>query len=83
MGIVTSTSETAFTQTSESVYDFVTSPVIWTKTYPGSMHIAMRPTPFAFTSVGGLEKRTQPVRKLTPAAAVRDTFAMICKGGSG
>ena len=43
MGIVTSTSETAFTQSAEAVYDFVTNPANWTKTYPGSMHIAKLP----------------------------------------
>ena len=39
MGTVTSTSETAFTQSAETVYDFVTNPENWTKTYPGSAHI--------------------------------------------
>ena len=39
MGIVTTTSETAFTQSAETVYDFVTNPENWTKTYPGSAHI--------------------------------------------
>ncbi len=42
MGIVTSTSETAFTQSAEAD-DFVTNPANWTKTYPGSMHIAKLP----------------------------------------
>jgi hypothetical protein len=39
MGIVTTSSETAFTQSAEEVYDFVTNPANWTKTYPGSAHI--------------------------------------------
>jgi hypothetical protein len=39
MGIVTTTSETAFTQTPEEVYAFITNPANWPKTYPGSMHI--------------------------------------------
>lgn len=39
MGIVTTTSETAFTQSPEEIYDFVTNPANWPKTYPGSMHI--------------------------------------------
>ena len=39
MGIVTASSETAFTQSAETVYDFVTNPENWTKTYPGSAHI--------------------------------------------
>ncbi len=43
MGIVTATSETAFTQSAEKVYDFVTNPENWTKTYPGSAHIANLP----------------------------------------
>jgi hypothetical protein len=43
LGIVTTTSETAFTQSAETVYDFVTNPQHWTKTYPGSAHIANLP----------------------------------------
>ncbi len=43
MGIVTSTSETAFTQSAETIYDFVTNPENWTKTYPGSAHIGDLP----------------------------------------
>lgn len=43
MGIVTTTSETAFTQSAETVYDFVTNPQNWTKTYPGSAHIGKLP----------------------------------------
>jgi hypothetical protein len=43
LGIVTSTSETAFTQSAEAVYDFVTNPQNWTKTYPGSAHIGKLP----------------------------------------
>ena len=43
MGIVTATSETAFTQSAETVYDFVTNPENWTKTYPGSAHIGNLP----------------------------------------
>lgn len=43
MGIVTSTSETAFTQSAETVYDFVTNPQNWTKAYPGSAHIGGLP----------------------------------------
>lgn len=39
MGIVTSSSETAFTQDPETLYDFVTNPANWTKTYPGSAHV--------------------------------------------
>jgi hypothetical protein len=43
LGIVTTTSETAFTQSAETVYDFVTNPGNWTKTYPGSTHIGNLP----------------------------------------
>lgn len=43
MGIVTTTSETAFTQSAETVYDFVTNPANWTKTYPGSAHVGGLP----------------------------------------
>jgi hypothetical protein len=43
LGIVTTTSETAFTQSAETVYDFVTNPENWTKTYPGSAHIGNLP----------------------------------------
>ena len=43
MGIVTSTSETAFTQSAETVYDFVTNPANRTKTYPASVHIGNLP----------------------------------------
>ena len=39
MGIVTTSSETAFSQSPEAIYDFVTNPANWTKTYPGSQHI--------------------------------------------
>lgn len=40
MGIVTTSSETAFTQSPEIVYDFVTNPVNWSKTYPGGPRIS-------------------------------------------
>ncbi|BBX17408.1 polyketide cyclase [Mycolicibacterium duvalii] len=43
MGIVTTTSETAFTQTPEQIYDFVTNPANWPKTYPGSAHVGKVP----------------------------------------
>lgn len=39
MGIVTTSSETAFTQSPETIYDFVTNPVNWTRTYPGGPRI--------------------------------------------
>lgn len=43
MGIVTTSSQTAFTHCAETVYDFVTDPANWTKTYPGSAHIGDLP----------------------------------------
>lgn len=39
MGIVTTTSETAFTQSPEEIYNFVTNPANWALTYPGTSHI--------------------------------------------
>lgn len=39
MGIVTTSSETAFAHSPETLYDFVTNPQNWTKTYPGSSHV--------------------------------------------
>jgi hypothetical protein len=38
MGIVTTSSETAFHHPPEAIYDFVTNPANWTKTYPGNTH---------------------------------------------
>lgn len=46
MGIVTTSSETAFTQPAEEVYAFVTNPANWPKTYPGSMHVEGLPDHF-------------------------------------
>lgn len=43
MGIVTTSSETAFSYPPERLYDFVTNPANWTKTYPGSAHIENLP----------------------------------------
>ncbi len=43
MGIVTSSSETAFAHPAETVYDFVTNPANWTRTYPGSAHVGTWP----------------------------------------
>ena len=43
MGIVTTSSETAFTQSAETIFDFVTNPANWTKTYPGPPHISDLP----------------------------------------
>jgi hypothetical protein len=39
LGIVTTSSETAFSQSPETLYDFVTNPANWTKTYPGSNYV--------------------------------------------
>jgi hypothetical protein len=43
LGIVTTSSETAFARPPEILYDFVTNPANWTKTYPGSAHITNLP----------------------------------------
>ena len=43
LGIVTTSSETAFSHTPETIYDFVTNPANWTKTYPGSAHVGELP----------------------------------------
>jgi hypothetical protein len=43
LGIVTTSSETAFSHTPEVIYDFVTNPANWTKTYPGSAHVGSLP----------------------------------------
>jgi hypothetical protein len=37
LGIVTTSSDTAYTHTPEVIYDFVTNPANWTKTYPGNI----------------------------------------------
>jgi hypothetical protein len=39
LGIVTTSSQTAFARAPETIYDFVTNPANWPKTYPGSAHI--------------------------------------------
>lgn len=46
LGIVTTSSETAFNHAPETIYDFVTNPANWTKTYPGSAHIEGLPDRF-------------------------------------
>ena len=38
MAIVTTANETAFTQSAEQVYDFVSNPANWPQAYPGSVH---------------------------------------------
>ncbi|SPM29501.1 polyketide cyclase, partial [Mycobacterium terramassiliense] len=43
LGIVTSTSEIAYAHPAEAVYDYVTNPANWTKTYPGSAHVGKLP----------------------------------------
>lgn len=49
MGIVTTTSETAFTGSPEEIYDFVTNPANWPKTYPGSAHVGKVPEKLPLT----------------------------------
>lgn len=39
MGIVTTSSDTAYHHAPEVIYDFVTNPANWTKTYPGSSYV--------------------------------------------
>jgi hypothetical protein len=39
VGVVTTSSETAFHHPPETIYDFVTNPANWTKTYPGSNYV--------------------------------------------
>lgn len=46
MGIVTTTSETAFRQSPEELYAFVSNPANWALTYPGSTHIRGLPDHF-------------------------------------
>jgi hypothetical protein len=43
LGIVTTSSERLFSLPAESIYDFLSDPRNWTKTYPGSAHIAGLP----------------------------------------
>jgi hypothetical protein len=38
MGIITMIAEKAFNHSAEKVYDFVSNPANWVKTYPGSEH---------------------------------------------
>jgi len=46
MGIVTTSSETAFEHSPETIYDFVSNPTNWPKTYPGSAHVEGLPDHF-------------------------------------
>lgn len=43
MCIVTTSSQNAFAHPAGTVYDFVTDPVNWTRTYPGSRHVGGLP----------------------------------------
>ena len=43
MGIVTTSSESAFRQSAEEVYTFVTNPSNWPKTYPSSRRVGSVP----------------------------------------
>ena len=44
MGIVTTSSATAFNQSAAAVYDLATNPANWPKLYPGSAHVGEVPT---------------------------------------
>jgi hypothetical protein len=59
VGIVTTSSETAFARSAETIYDFVTNPVNWTKTYPGSAHITNLPDELPL-KVGDTWQETHP-----------------------
>jgi hypothetical protein len=43
LGIVRTSSETAFARAPATIYDFVTNPANWPKTCPGSAHITNLP----------------------------------------
>jgi hypothetical protein len=43
LGIVTTSSKTAFARSPETIYELVTNPANWPKTYPGSAHITNLP----------------------------------------
>ena len=85
MGIVTTTSETAFTQSAETVYDFVTNPENWTKTYPGSAHIGNLPA--LPLKVGDTWTEAGPdgdrIFSWQLAAAVRPSFFVFTSVGLG
>jgi hypothetical protein len=59
LGIVTTSSETAFARSPEIIYDFVTNPANWTKTYPGSAHITNLPDELPL-KVGDTWEETHP-----------------------
>lgn len=44
MGIVTTSSDTVYRQCAETVYDFVTNPANWTRTYPGEPRVSGLPS---------------------------------------
>ena len=63
MGIVTTSSETAFARSPEIIYDFVTNPANWTKTYPGSAHITNLPNPAKIDAYhAAIERELQSAR---------------------
>lgn len=64
MGIVTTSSETAFEQSREIIYDFVTNPVNWTKTYPGGPRISGVPDDLPL-NVGDTWQESHPTREVT------------------
>jgi hypothetical protein len=63
MGIVTTTSETAFNYPPETVYNFVTNPGNWPKTYPSSRHITELSLELPL-KVGDVWKETGPKGEL-------------------
>jgi hypothetical protein len=64
MGIVTTTSETAFTETPEEIYAFVTNPANWPKTYPTSRGIGKLQHHELPLKVGDLWTETGPQGEL-------------------
>ena len=82
MGIVTTSSEMAFMHPPEGVYDFVTNPANWTKTYPNSTHIGGLPDELPL-KVGDTcyEGGPEGGDKLTTCAEVsrRSTISMPCR----
>ena len=63
VGIVTTSSETVFTQGPEAIYDFVSNPENWAKAYPGNPRISkVPPLPL---KVGDTWDESHPERDVT------------------
>ncbi len=71
---MTTSSETAFARAPETLYDFVTNPANWTKTYPGSAHITNLPDELSAEGrrhLAGVRLRQRPNLHLASGDAVR------------